>query len=87
MIPKHTTPLEDIYRNTAMRGSGLDYDRTLLFLAGGVFLDVFLYTRMCAFFTHRLRYRVYTLIPTKTEDLSRLFNNLVITCIQTEISW
>ena len=62
-----------------MRGSGLDYDRTLLLLAGEVFLDVFLYTRM--------RYRVYTLIPTKTEDLSRLFNNLVITCIQTEISW
>ena len=49
MIPTHTAPL-----NIFMRSSGLDYDRTLLLLVGEGFVNVFLYTRMYAFFAHRM---------------------------------
>ena len=43
-----------IYRNIGMKSSGLDYDRTLLLLVREVVLNVFLYTGMCVFFTHRM---------------------------------
>ena len=43
-----------IYRNIVMESAGLDYDRTLLMSVGEVFLNVFLYTGICAFFTHRM---------------------------------
>ena len=45
---------EHIYRNIGMRSSGLDCDRTLLLLVGEVVLNVFLYTGMFAFFSHRM---------------------------------
>ena len=45
---------EHIYRNIVMRSSCLDYDQTLLLLVGEVFLNIFLYTGMCALFTHRM---------------------------------
>ena len=45
---------EHIYRNIGMRSSGLDYDRTLMLLVGEVVLNVFLYTGVCAFFTHKM---------------------------------
>ena len=54
MIPTHTAPFEHIHRNTVMRSSELDYNRTLLLLVWEFFLNVFLYTGMCAFFTHRM---------------------------------
>ena len=54
MIPTHRAPLNNIYRNIVMRSSGFDYDWTSLLFVGGVFLNVFLSSGVCAFFTHRM---------------------------------